>query len=140
MHPFTKHHPDSVAALGETRLIASLRRWLGGVSPPAPFGIGDDCAVLGGNPRRLEVYGWASWSPAKGIVTLRNPSDRPATFTFEAGTAFELPAGAIGTFRVQSPYADAPAPMTAVRAGEPVTISLRPFEVLVFECTPEPKR
>ena len=52
MHPFTKHHPDSVAALGETRLIASIRRWLGGVSPPAPFGIGDDCAVLGGNPRR----------------------------------------------------------------------------------------
>ncbi len=99
-----------------------------------------DVHWLGGDPYKLEAYGWAAWSPAKGIVTLRNPSDRPATFTFEAGTAFELPAGAIGTFRVQSPYADAPAPMTAVRAGEPVTISLRPFEVLVFECTPEPKR
>jgi hypothetical protein len=95
-----------------------------------------DVHWLGGDPGKLEAYGWAAWSPAKGIVTLRNPADRPATFAFEAGAAFELPAGAPGTFRVQSPYADAPAPMAAVRAGEPVTIALRPFEVLVFECVP----
>lgn len=52
MHPFTKHPSDSVAALGETRLIASIRRWLGRVSPPPPFGIGDDCAVLPASPRQ----------------------------------------------------------------------------------------
>lgn len=52
MHPFTKHYPDSVSALGETRLIATIRRWLGRVSPPPPFGIGDDCAVLPASPRR----------------------------------------------------------------------------------------
>ncbi len=46
MHPFTKHHAESVSALGEERLIAALRRWLGAASPRAPFGIGDDCAVL----------------------------------------------------------------------------------------------
>ena len=46
MHPFTKRHADSVSALGEERLIAALRRWLGAASPRAPFGIGDDCAVL----------------------------------------------------------------------------------------------
>jgi thiamine-monophosphate kinase len=31
--------------LGERRLIEAIRRWLGRASPPAPFGIGDDCAV-----------------------------------------------------------------------------------------------
>jgi thiamine-monophosphate kinase len=36
----------SVAARGELRLIADLRRWLGDTCPKAPFGIGDDCAVL----------------------------------------------------------------------------------------------
>lgn len=46
MHPFTQRHADSVSALGEERLIAALRRWLGAASPRAPFGIGDDCAVL----------------------------------------------------------------------------------------------
>lgn len=46
MHPLTSARKDSVAALGEERLIASIRRWLGNVSPRTPFGIGDDCAVL----------------------------------------------------------------------------------------------
>ncbi|MFM7749971.1 MAG: thiamine-phosphate kinase [Opitutaceae bacterium] len=46
MHPFTRRRQDSVAALGEVRLIAAIRRWLGNTSPRAPFGIGDDCAVL----------------------------------------------------------------------------------------------
>ena len=41
-----------MSALGEMRLITSLRRWLGRVSPPPPFGIGDDCAVLPASPRR----------------------------------------------------------------------------------------
>jgi len=46
VHPFTKRFADSVSALGETRLIDCIRHWLGDVSPPAPRGIGDDCAVL----------------------------------------------------------------------------------------------
>lgn len=46
MNPFTKKHSESVSAWGEEKLIGAIRRWLGGVSPRAPFGIGDDCAVL----------------------------------------------------------------------------------------------
>jgi thiamine-monophosphate kinase len=46
VHPFTQRTSQSVSALGEERLIAEIRRWLGSVSPRAPFGIGDDCAVL----------------------------------------------------------------------------------------------
>jgi hypothetical protein len=40
-----------------------------------------DSHWIGGDPARLEVYGWASWSPEKAIVTLRNPSDQPQDFT-----------------------------------------------------------
>ncbi len=46
MHPFTNNPRDSVSALGEAKLIAAIRRWLGSASPRAPFGIGDDCAVV----------------------------------------------------------------------------------------------
>lgn len=46
MHPFTKNLRASVSALGEEKLIAAIRRWLGSASPRAPFGIGDDCAVV----------------------------------------------------------------------------------------------
>lgn len=55
MHPFAANKRDSIAALGETRLIASIRHWLCRVSPPAPFGIGDDCAVLPASRRRQLV-------------------------------------------------------------------------------------
>ena len=48
VQPFTQNVRDSVSALGEEKLIARIRRWLGTVSPRAPFGIGDDCAVLPG--------------------------------------------------------------------------------------------
>jgi thiamine-monophosphate kinase len=44
--PFAKRKSGSIAALGESALLEKIRRWLGPVSPPAPFGIGDDCAVL----------------------------------------------------------------------------------------------
>lgn len=46
MNPFTDDPSVSVGALGERRLIARLRDWLGQATLPAPFGIGDDCAVL----------------------------------------------------------------------------------------------
>ncbi|MEJ1971548.1 MAG: hypothetical protein WDM96_03260 [Lacunisphaera sp.] len=46
MSPFTSNYEECVGALGELRLIGSIRRWLGNASPAAPFGIGDDCAVI----------------------------------------------------------------------------------------------
>lgn len=52
MHPFATNSAASVSALGEEKLIAAIRRWLGSASPRAPFGIGDDCAVLPATRRR----------------------------------------------------------------------------------------
>lgn len=46
MHPFTNTAGESVAAFGEEKLIRAIQGWLGAASPQAPFGIGDDCAVL----------------------------------------------------------------------------------------------
>ncbi len=36
-----------ISSVGETELIRLIRNWLGDLSPAAPAGIGDDCAVLG---------------------------------------------------------------------------------------------
>ncbi len=52
MKPFARNRHESVAAWGEEKLIAAFRRWLGAASPRAPFGIGDDCAVLAPSRRR----------------------------------------------------------------------------------------
>lgn len=46
MSPFSPTAETSVAAIGESELIARIGRWLGEASPPPPGGMGDDCAVL----------------------------------------------------------------------------------------------
>ena len=95
-----------------------------------------DAHWIGGDPARLEVYGWAAWSPRKGMVTLRNPSAHPARFALEPGAAFELPAGRRGRFRVTSAYADTAAPVAQLEVGRPTEIRLQPFQVLVLEARP----
>jgi beta-galactosidase GanA len=96
-----------------------------------------DTHWIGGDPAKLEVYGHAAWTSRLGILVLRNPSDKPATFSLDAGAAFELPAGAVRTFEARSPWAEdsGKAAMSLV-AGTPKTISLAPFEVLTLEAKP----
>jgi hypothetical protein len=96
-----------------------------------------DTHWIGGNPGWLNVYGWASWTPGKGIVTLRNPSDRAQEFTLDLASAFELPAGAPRRYRAHSPWAgDARTPSIELVAGRPHTLRLQPFEVLTLEAFP----
>jgi thiamine-monophosphate kinase len=46
MDPFSQNAPETVAALGEKQLLRRIRQWLGQAAPPAPYGMGDDCAIL----------------------------------------------------------------------------------------------
>jgi thiamine-monophosphate kinase len=55
MNPFTSHPAQSVTSLGEEKLIAEIRRWLGRATPRPPFGIGDDCAVVPATARPLLI-------------------------------------------------------------------------------------
>ena len=100
----------------------------------ANAGVLVDTHLVGGNPHNGEIYGWASWSQRKAILTLRNPGDKPATFTADMEKLFDLPAGAKKTFRLHSPWhEDGQKPDINVRAGEPHTFQLEPFQVLVLE-------
>ena len=96
-----------------------------------------DTHWIGGDPGKLEVYGYASWSPRKGIVMLRNPDDQPHEFALDVGAAFELPAGAVTAYTLKSPWAeDASRPALTAEAGKPLPFKLNPFEVLVLDATP----
>jgi hypothetical protein len=100
-----------------------------------------DTHWVGGDPAKGEVYGWASWSKRKGILALRNPSDRPAVVEVDAGKVFELPAGAARQYALKSPWKeDAAKPAVTVKAGEPYQFKLQPFEVLVWDATPARER
>ncbi len=97
-----------------------------------------DTHWIGGSPRKLEVYGWASWSPKKGIITLRNPSEKEQTFSFSLDKAFELPADAVKSFTLSSPFKQREVQSMQGKLNRNVmlTVNLQPFEVLVYEATP----
>jgi hypothetical protein len=96
-----------------------------------------DTHWVGGDPRWLQVYGWAAWSPQKGILTLRNPSDQPQSFTLDIASAFELPAGAPQIYSARSPWStDVSQAPIDLKAGGPYTFQLAPFQVLTLEASP----
>ena len=95
-----------------------------------------DTHWLGGDPAHLEVYGWASWSPRGGIVTLRNPDKAPHTFELDPQSAFELPPDAPQDYAARSPWHSATPLEIDLRAGQPHTFTLQPFEVLTLEAAP----
>lgn len=94
-----------------------------------------DSHWVGGDPAELAVYGFASWSPAKGILTLRNPAAQEQEFVFDPASVFELPLGAPLKYMLSSPKGDT-LPAAEIEAGKPVTIKLAPFEVIVLEAAP----
>ncbi len=104
-----------------------------------------DTHWVGGDPAKGEIYGWASWSKRKGILSLRNPHDKAHKIKVDIGKAFELPKGAAQKYSLKSPWKRDPAlrePKDAnkaaimLSAGKEHTFELKPFEVLVFDATP----
>jgi hypothetical protein len=99
-----------------------------------------DTHWIGGDPEKLEVYGWASWSREKGILALRNPSAEARTYKLQLAQVLELPAPARGSFQLHTLWDDgaktmARPPQTAASDAE-ITFELAPFESLTIEATP----
>jgi hypothetical protein len=96
-----------------------------------------DTHWIGGNPAGLQVYGWASWSPRKAILVLRNPSDKPQTIRIKLQDALELPPGSANPFNATSPWKDdANHPAITVDAQQPHEFQLAPFQVLTLDLVP----
>ncbi|MGA7155481.1 MAG: enterotoxin [Acidobacteriaceae bacterium] len=98
-----------------------------------------DVHWIGGDPDKLEVYGWAAWSPHEGIITLRNPSTTAQTFTVDVAKAFQLQPSDPTTYKLQSVWKNTtnwnPTRIEQAQAGQPLTIQLAPFEVLTLDAT-----
>jgi hypothetical protein len=97
-----------------------------------------DTHWIGGNPEWLEVYGWASWTPEKGILVLRNPSNKEQSVPIKLQDAFELPTGAAQVYAAQSPWKDdAGRPAIELDAKEAHEFHLAPFQVLTLDILPK---
>jgi len=96
-----------------------------------------DTHWLGGDPRQLDVYGHAAWSPRRGVLSLRNPSDKPKSIAIDVARAFELPNGASESYAARSPWReDRGRSPLALQAGREHVFELAPFAVLTLNVDP----
>jgi len=98
-----------------------------------------DSHWVGGDPARLEVYGWAAWSPAQSVLTLRNPSDHPQDFAADLTSLLELPGKSARAFVARSPWKRDTAELPLTIPAQQHTFHLEPFQVLTLELTPSSK-
>ncbi|HEX7816017.1 enterotoxin [Dyella sp.] len=97
-----------------------------------------DTHWIGGDPERLDTYGWAAWSPQKAIITLRNPDQRKQSMVIDLQRQLELPAGVATHYTARSPWkADSGKAPLSFNADKPQMIELAPFEVITLELTPQ---
>ena len=93
-----------------------------------------DTHWIGGSPINLEVYGFASWKPGKGIITLRNPSSNKVSYTLIPSEVFELPTDYSCDFKLKSPWKEDTNSKALIVNYKTITeIELAPFELLVLE-------
>ena len=96
-----------------------------------------DTHWVGGDPSWLQVYGWASWTPAKGILVLRNPSDHAQTIRLQLQDVLELPRGSSQAYTAHSPWKeDASQPALQLSARQGHSFELAPFQVLTLDLKP----
>jgi len=92
-----------------------------------------DTHWVGGDPARLEVYGWAAASPGKAILTLRNPDERAQELRFDAAALWDL-ASSGEPLLARSPWKkDRERPAVRFDPGHAQRIALSPFEVVTLE-------
>ena len=123
--------PDKLTT-EDWRMLAEVAKW-----SRTNANVLVDTHWIGGDPSKLQVYGYASWNGRKGIVMLRNPADQPNEFELDLATALELPPGPPASFLLSSPWAeDAAVPKLHAEVGKPLTFRLQPFEVIVRDAVP----
>jgi len=97
-----------------------------------------DTHWIGGDPALLQPYGWASWSPRGGIITVRNPSDKVQAMAIDVQEAFELPRDAPKAFKARNAFPAGRGRMIPSQfiKTQPQRVDLQPFEVLTLELVP----
>ena len=90
-----------------------------------------DSHWIGGDPARGEIYGWASWSPQRAVIALRNPSGHSQSLALDLAAALELPNGAARSWRASSPRSAGE--LLTWSADKEVAVILKPFEVQVWD-------
>jgi hypothetical protein len=99
-----------------------------------------DLHWVGGNPwdgTNANVYGWASWNPAKSTLTLRNPSATAKVFTTTLREALDIPAYVSGKILLTDAFTGqtqlAGISNSIIDIDATISFNLPAFDVIVFD-------
>lgn len=102
----------------------------------------DDVHWVGGNPwnkdtKEGSVYGWAAWNKDKATLALRNSSEQEKSLTGTLRSILDIPKNFKGTITLKDSYDDQRAlpgfSGVPVDIDKELTLTIKPFEVLVYE-------
>ncbi len=97
-------------------------------------GVLKDTHWVGGSPINLEVYGFASWKPGKGIIMLRNPDELTVSYDLKLDEAFELPTDNEFEFQMRDPRISEDSQIVeSVTSKDTLKLLLKPFETKLLE-------
>ena len=96
-----------------------------------------DTHWVGGDPSELEPYGWASWTPERQVLCVRNPGDATQSFPICPRLVWQPEDTTPGYrfHRIWGSHRRDLQPFAVPTDGEH-SLSLAPFEVLVLESVP----
>ena len=122
----------SLLTKGDWNALAESAKW-----SRANADVLRDTHWIGGDPGRLDVYGWGAWSPQKSVITLRNPDAHAQAAVIDLQRQLELPKDAARRFHVHDVWKTGGNQVPQqLDADHPGSIVLAPFEVLTLELGP----
>ena len=96
-----------------------------------------DVHWIGGDPKKEEIYGYAAWNPAKGLFSLRNPSEKPQKILIDLQKIFELPENANPSFKITDAiHPENSSSEIKAEKGKTFEVELAPFELQVLDAVP----
>jgi hypothetical protein len=92
-----------------------------------------DVHWIGGDPEKGEVYGYAAWSPKKGIISLRNPTGEIKHFHVDVEKILEIPKGYPNTYKFRSPKFFTCYKADSFKYYKEFDVTLQPYELKILE-------
>lgn len=93
--------------------------------------------MYGGDPRKLEVYGYTGWKNGKGYLSCHNPSDKKKILTIRLDDLLGLRKGP-GSYTITSPFGlDGELLGAKINYGDMLHLELDPGEVKILDFAKE---
>ena len=94
----------------------------------------------GGDPQKEEVYGFTAWDNTRGYVSIHNPSNKEADYSFTLNRDFGLTKEGAKNFHLTSPIADSLKGLKKkYTRGDRITLTLKPREIRILNFDDKPK-